>query len=53
MRDPRAFLRARNGATSIEYGLIIASIALAVIVAMQMLGVNLASTFWTLANIMA
>jgi pilus assembly protein Flp/PilA len=44
------FIRSKDGATAIEYGLIAGLIAMATIIAMQLLGVNLAETFWTLAN---
>lgn len=46
----KRFVREDGGATAIEYGLIVGSIALAVIVAIEMLGINLADVFWTLAN---
>jgi pilus assembly protein Flp/PilA len=39
------FLRDENGATAIEYGLIAACIAIAIILAVQGVGVNLNSTF--------
>lgn len=45
-------LRDRSGATAIEYGLIAGLIAVAAIVSMRLLGINLADTFWTLANLM-
>ena len=38
------------GATAIEYGLIAALISLACIIAFQMLGLNLADVFTTVAN---
>ncbi|HVY90410.1 MAG TPA: Flp family type IVb pilin [Hyphomonadaceae bacterium] len=50
MRLIKRFVREDGGATSIEYAIIVSSIALAVIVAIQLLGINLADTFWTLAN---
>ena len=40
-----------EGTTAIEYGLIAALIAIAAIVSMQLLGINLAETFQTLANV--
>jgi pilus assembly protein Flp/PilA len=39
------FLREESGATAIEYGLIAAGIAVAIIVAVQTLGTNLNTTF--------
>lgn len=39
------FLRDRSGATAIEYGLIAAGIAVAIIVAVETLGTNLNTTF--------
>jgi pilus assembly protein Flp/PilA len=51
MKTLKRFWRSDDGATAIEYGLLVASIALAVIVAFQVLGINLAETFWTLANV--
>ena len=45
------FLRAREGTTAIEYGLITALIALAAIISMQLLGINLADTFSRLASV--
>lgn len=47
---PKKFAAACGGATAIEYGLIAALIAVAAIVSMQLLGINMAKTFWTLAN---
>ncbi|QIK78835.1 Flp family type IVb pilin [Sphingomonas piscis] len=41
-----------HGATAIEYGLIVALIALACIVAFQSLGLNLADVFLTIGNAM-
>lgn len=46
----KRFVRGDGGATAIEYGLIAALIAMAAIISMQMLGINLADTFWTLSN---
>ena len=42
-----------EGATAIEYGLIAALIAIACIMAFQMLGLNLANMFTTATNAMA
>lgn len=41
----RRFLQDQSGATAIEYGLIAAGIAVAIIVAVQTLGTNLNTTF--------
>jgi len=41
----KSFLRNESGATAIEYGLIAAGIAVAIIVAVQGLGTKLANTF--------
>ncbi len=41
----RRFLQDDSGATAIEYGLIAAGIAVAIIVAVQTLGTNLTTTF--------
>ena len=46
----KRFAASRSGATAIEYGLIAALIALASIISLELLGINLAETFWTLAN---
>jgi pilus assembly protein Flp/PilA len=43
-------LRDTRGATAIEYGLIAALIALASIIAFQMLGLNLEAIFTTIAD---
>jgi len=48
----QALLQDRRGATAIEYGLIAALISVACIVAFQMLGLNLANIFTTIANAM-
>lgn len=47
----KRLLRSTDGATAIEYGLIAALIAIAAIVSMQLLGINMAETFQTLANV--
>jgi pilus assembly protein Flp/PilA len=44
-RTIRKFFRDESGATAIEYGLIAAGIAVAIIVAVQTLGTNLNTTF--------
>ena len=41
----RCFLQDQTGATAIEYGLIAAGIAVAIIVAVETLGTNLNTTF--------
>jgi pilus assembly protein Flp/PilA len=41
----RSFLRDENGATAIEYGLIAAGIAVAIIVTVTSLGTSLNTTF--------
>jgi pilus assembly protein Flp/PilA len=45
MKLLKAFLSNENGATAIEYGLIAASISIAIIVAVQTVGTNLNTTF--------
>ena len=47
----KAFFQANEGATAIEYGLIAALIALAAIISMQLLGINMAETFSHLAAV--
>lgn len=42
--------RNEQGATAIEYGLIVALISLACIIAFQSLGLNLAEVFNTISN---
>jgi len=42
-----------DGATAIEYGLIAALISLACVIAFQMLGLNLADIFTTIADALA
>ncbi len=44
------FLKDRSGATAIEYGLIAAGIAVAIVVVVQTVGTNLNATFTTVAN---
>ncbi len=44
------FLQDDGGATAIEYGLIAAGIAVAIIVAVQTLGTNLNTTFSTVSG---
>lgn len=45
-------LRDTHGATAIEYGLIVALVALACIIAFVNLGLSLSDTLWTLTNAM-
>ena len=44
------FLNDKSGATAIEYGLIAAGIAVAIIVAVQSLGTTLNTTFTSVQN---
>jgi pilus assembly protein Flp/PilA len=44
------FLKDRSGATAIEYGLIAAGIAVAIIATVQALGTNLNATFSTVST---
>ena len=46
----RIFLRDENGATAIEYGLIAASISVAIIIAVQTVGTNLNNVFTNVSN---
>jgi pilus assembly protein Flp/PilA len=46
------FVKSESGATAIEYGLIAAGISLAIMVAVQTIGNNMAATFTTLSNAM-
>jgi len=45
-----AFSRDESGATLVEYGLIIALISLAAIVALTLIGTNVQKTFTTISN---
>jgi pilus assembly protein Flp/PilA len=49
----RAMWTDEQGATAIEYGLIAALIAIACIIAFQMLGLNLTGIFTTIATALA
>jgi pilus assembly protein Flp/PilA len=49
----RHFLRDENGATAVEYGLLTALIALAIMITLSALGANLASTFSTASTQLA
>ena len=46
----QAFLSNEDGATAIEYGLIAASISIAIILAVQTVGTNLNTTFTNVSN---
>ena len=46
----RRFIRDESGATAIEYGLIAAGIAVAIIATVQALGTNLNTTFSTVST---
>lgn len=46
----KRFIRDENGATAIEYGLIAAGIAVAIIVVVKNVGVNLNGTFTSVQN---
>ena len=47
------FVRNESGATAIEYGLIAAGIAVAIITVVNSVGVNLTATFQTVATALA
>ena len=49
----KSVIRNEDGATAIEYGLIVALIALAAIIALQTLGLNLVNVFETVSTAMA
>jgi len=53
LKTPGRLLRDESGATAIEYGLIVALISLACIIAFQMLGLNLVSVFTTISDALA
>ena len=46
----RSFLASENGATAIEYGLLAAGIAVAIIATVAALGTNLNTTFSTVSG---
>ncbi len=50
MKRIRALLRDENAATAIEYGLIAAGIAVAIIAVVQGLGTNLSNTFSSVSS---
>ena len=47
------FVKDESGATAIEYGLIAALIAVAIIAALQLVGTNLSATFQGIATALA
>ena len=47
------FVKNESGATAIEYGLIAAGIAVVIITAVNLIGVNLTATFQTVATALA
>ncbi len=49
MKTISRFIRDESGATAIEYGLIAALIAVAIIAAVELVGTNLTTTFNTVA----
>jgi len=49
----RSFFENEEGATAIEYGLIAAGIALAIVAAMQLAGTSLNSAFNSVASILS
>jgi pilus assembly protein Flp/PilA len=50
VRNLRAFLKDESGATAIEYGLIAAGIALAIITVVKGVGTKLNTTFTTISS---
>lgn len=50
MKSVMKFLRQEEGATMVEYGLMVALIAIACIIAVTLLGTNLAALFTQVAN---
>jgi pilus assembly protein Flp/PilA len=48
-----SLIRNQEGATAIEYGLLAAMISMACLVAFNMLGLNLATVFQTIADALA
>jgi pilus assembly protein Flp/PilA len=52
MRILKSFLRDEKGATAIEYGLIAAGIAVAIITVITTIGTNLNAAFTNVANIL-
>jgi pilus assembly protein Flp/PilA len=52
MRVVKRFLKSDSGATAIEYGLLASLIAVACIIAVQLLGINLVDVFTSLSDAM-
>lgn len=50
MSKLRAFFRNETGATAIEYGLIAAGIAIAIIASVQLIGTDLGNTFTSVSD---
>jgi pilus assembly protein Flp/PilA len=50
MRKLLAYLRNESGATAIEYGLIAAGIAIAIIASVQLVGTDLNNTFTSVST---
>jgi pilus assembly protein Flp/PilA len=50
LKQIKSFVKAEDGATAIEYGLIAALIAVVVIGAITLIGTNLSATFDTVAD---
>jgi pilus assembly protein Flp/PilA len=50
LRTLKSMLRSDKGATMVEYGLLVALIALVALTAIKLLGTNLSSLFNTVAN---
>jgi pilus assembly protein Flp/PilA len=46
----RQLIRGEDGATAIEYGLIVALVAVAAVAAFQLVGTNLSSVFGTVST---
>ncbi len=53
MHMTKRFLKSESGATAIEYGLIAALIAVACIMAISLLGINLVEVFTSLSEAMS
>ncbi len=51
MRQPFVrFMKDQSGATAVEYGLILAGIAVAILAALSLIGTNIAGVFNSVAN---
>jgi pilus assembly protein Flp/PilA len=50
MSQIKAFVREEEGASAVEYGLLVAGIAVAVMAGIYAIGTNLSSTFQGVAN---